>query len=338
MALGRDAPDAKIPKPSDVVGFEFIRVIGKGAWGHVCLAKFKTFNVKCEQKPYALCAIKIVEKCINPKQKKSPATFELERKILEQVSHPFLVKLHFSLESQLKTYLVLEYCSGGDLFFHLCQRRCFSEDVARFYVAEVILALEFLHSHNILFRDLKPENILLDEQGHVKLADFGLSKTGVNTFLGAKTFCGTANYISPEMALGKEYGLCIDWWAVGILFYELLTGNAPWKTKNFIQEIVECTVDFSVAKVSPYLEEMLSGLLEKNPENRLGSTGAKQVKEQRFFNSIVWNAVLTKKIKPPIFPSSDNYGLLNFEKEFTSIKMPSQANPVSKLLLNGEKK
>jgi len=233
--------------------------------------------------------------------------------------------------------LVVEYCSGGDLFFHLSQRARFSEDVAGYYVAEVILALEFLHDHNILFRDLKPENILLDSQGHAKLADFGLAKTGVNPFSGAKTICGTAYYISPEMALGKEYGLCVDWWTVGVLFYELLTGHAPWKTNNFIQEIIECTVDLSVAKVSPCLEEMLSVFLEKNPENRLGSTGAKQVKAQRFFEKIDWNALMSKKINPPILPSSDNYGALNFQKAFTSMLIPSHAHEISKFSLYGNK-
>jgi len=329
--------NGQLSKPIDVVGFEFIRVLGKGAWGHVFLAKAKSsIEHTGEQKTGAACAIKMVRKCFDPKQRKAPA-IELERKILEQVSHPFLIKLHFSLESRFKAYYVLEYCSGGDLFFHLCQRRGFSEDVAGFYVAEVILALEFLHNHNILYRDLKPENILLDAEGHIKLADFGLSKIGVNTFRGANTICGTANYLSPEMALGNEYGLCIDWWAVGILFYELLTGHAPWKTKNFIQEIIQSAVDFSVAKVSPCLVEVLSGFLEKNPKNRLGCTGTKQIKKQRFFESIDWDALLSKKVNPPILPSSDNCGFLNFESEFTSMVMPSHADEISNFSLYGNK-
>ena len=155
-----------------------------------------------------------------------------ERNVLIRASSPFLVGLKFSFQTPEKLYLVLDYMNGGELFYHLQKETIFSEDRARFYVCELILALEHLHKYDIVYRDLKPENILLDSSGHISLTDFGLCKEHVSFNDTTNTFCGTAEYLAPEVLTGQGYGKAVDWWSLGILFYEMTTGLPPFYSEN----------------------------------------------------------------------------------------------------------
>lgn len=152
-----------------------------------------------------------------------------ERNVLSYIRHPFIVELYYAFQTSNKLGLILEYCPGGDLGTNLEQDKRFSEDRARDYLCEVIIALEELHSRDIIFRDLKPDNVVLDEEGHLKLTDFGLSKEGVNDHTtGAKSFCGTVAYLAPEMLKKSGHGKAVDWYLLGVLFYEMIIGIPPY--------------------------------------------------------------------------------------------------------------
>ncbi|KAJ0395319.1 hypothetical protein P43SY_002054 [Pythium insidiosum] len=230
-----------------------------------------------------------------------------ERKILTEIRHPFVVRLHYAFQDASKLYLVMDYLSGGALAAHLRRRRKFPEDWARFYAAEVAAAMAHLHSLNIIYRDAKLENVLLDHEGHVRITDFGLSKVGVSDLKGAKTFCGTAAYIAPELLKGHSYGKAADWWSFGILLYEMIGGKPPYYHRNrdimfqtiLKQEWVRFPPEFSDSAIS-----LIRGLLTRDPTQRLGSgpRGADEVLTHPFFDSISWPDLLEKRIQPPFNP------------------------------------
>ncbi|GAB9473062.1 Agc protein kinase, partial [Globisporangium polare] len=204
--------------------FTLIRVIGKGSFGKVTLVRKKT-NSK-------IFAMKILSKAHLLKRKQVEHT-KTERRVLSVASHPFIVGLHYAFQTQAKLYFVLDYCPGGELFFHLSRMGKFDETMSRFYAAELVVALEHLHSLGVVYRDLKPENILLDEMGHIKLADFGLAKDEVTEIdSGATSLCGTPEYLAPEVLARKGHGTAVDWWGLGMVLYEMLTGLPPWYTRN----------------------------------------------------------------------------------------------------------
>jgi ribosomal protein S27AE len=232
--------------------FDLLKVVGQGGFGKVFLCRKLTHPNKGEA-----FAMKVLKKqhvlssgLVN--------TTMAERRILTEISHPFVVKLHYAFQSETKLYLVMDYLSGGSLAFHLRRRRKFHEDWARFYAAEVAAAIAHLHSVNIIYRDAKLENVLMDHEGHVRITDFGLSKVGVSGLKGATTFCGTAAYIAPELLKGNTYGKAADWWSFGILLYEMIGGKPPYYHRNrdimfqtiLKQEWVTFTPDFSDAAVS----------------------------------------------------------------------------------------
>ena len=155
-----------------------------------------------------------------------------EREVLANLGCPFIVALRYSFQSPEKLYFIFDYFSGGELFYHMQRERIFSEDRVRFYSIQLTLALEYLHAQNIVFRDLKPENILIDGEGHLAITDLGLCKIHVNNDEGARTFCGTAEYLAPEIIAGKKYGKAVDWWSLGTLVYEMLTGLPPFYSEN----------------------------------------------------------------------------------------------------------
>jgi len=215
--------------------------------------------------------------------------------------------MHAAFQSEDSLFLVLEYCAGGDLFSHLASCQCFNEQIARFYVAEIILALEYLHGQGILYRDVKPENILLDACGHIKLSDFGLAKIGVfDSNKGASTICGTPNYMSPEVIRGQQYGLSVDWWSLGIAMYDMLVGYPPWFYPNEEIEVTFRGIKFEPLRFSARLnlsrkvKNLMLLLLQKKSHNRLGNDGAEEVKAHPFFQKIDWQDLEAKKITPPI--------------------------------------
>ena len=204
--------------------FELVRVIGKGSFGKVTLVRKKSDS--------RLYAMKVLAKQNIIKRKQVEHT-RTERNVLGKLNHPFIVKLHYAFQTEAKLYFVLDYCAGGELFFHLSRMKKFPEHMARFYSAEITLALDTMHEHGVVYRDLKPENILLDGEGHIKLADFGLAKEGVHEAAeGAHSLCGTPEYLSPEVLDRQGHGTAVDWWNLGMVLYEMLTGLPPWYTTD----------------------------------------------------------------------------------------------------------
>jgi len=257
------------------------------------------------------------------KQRRQVEHTRTERRVMGQVRHPFVVALHFAFQTKDKLYFVLDYCPGGELFFHLTRMKRLPEHMARFYCAEMTLALEHLHAHSVIYRDLKPENILLDELGHVKLADFGLAKENVAAQeSGASSLCGTPEYLSPEILERKGHGSAVDWWALGMVTYEMLTGLPPWYTtdrKELFQRLrgAPLTFPFYVSRQTAHL---ITGMLARNPVERYA---AAEIKAHPFFAGLDWDALYRREITPPFNPCRDSGALetKNFEKQFTQMPL-----------------
>ncbi|CAK4928987.1 unnamed protein product [Aphanomyces euteiches] len=281
--------------------FDLLKVVGQGGFGKVFMGKKITGRDAGE-----VFAIKVLQKDQVVSNGLVHTTMA-ERHILIEVAHPFVVKLHYAFQSDTKLYLVMDYLSAGSLAVHLRKWRKFPETFARFYAAEVALAIAHLHQVNIIYRDVKLENVLMDSDGHVSIADFGLSKQGVSGLKGAKTFCGTAAYIAPELLKGQNYGKAADWWSFGILLYEMIAGKPPYYHRNrdimfqtiLTQQWVTFTPGFSDAAVN-----LIRGILNRDPMQRLGSgpTGADEILLHPFFQEFDYTLMLKRQVKPPYDP------------------------------------
>lgn len=300
--------------------FEPLRCLGKGAFGTVLLVRQVSTGRLFAQKQFKKASL-IVHKT-HVEQTKT------ERAILESVNrHPFVVKLYFAFQDQAKLYLILEYAQGGELFYHMKIERFFQQDQAAFYMAELVLALEHLHTNlGVVYRDLKPENCLLDADGHLLLTDFGLSKVAVEGESCA-TFLGTVEYMAPEVVQGKPYGFAVDWWSLGALGYDLMTGSPPFRggNKNLImQNIVHGKLKMPY-HFSAEAKDLLTRLLRKEPKKRLGAAGARDlatIKAHRFFRNIDWKALAKRRVDPPIVPFINDPELAeNFAQEFTELPL-----------------
>ena len=272
-------------------------------------------------KYYAIKEIKKNKIC----NERDKANTIFERVILQNVKSPFIVKLHFAFQTPDKLYYVLDFCSGGELFFHLKKKRTFSEKKARFYAAECVLALEELHKNKIVYRDLKPENILLDAEGHVMLTDFGLSTIICKKQSKCYTFAGTPEYLAPEIIKEKGYTEEVDWWSLGAILYEMLAGVQPFHHSNqqrLLDNILFKDLRFPDG-MSKHAKDLLTKLLDRNPTRRLGSgeNGVQNIKNHKFFNWIDWEKLANRDIKPPFIPKI-NYesDSSNFDKQFTSMR------------------
>ncbi|CAO3613372.1 unnamed protein product [Cunninghamella echinulata] len=293
--------------------FDTLCVLGRGAFGKVYLVK--------HQQHQQLFAMKVLKKASLVVHGKRSNQIKTERQILEEVRHPFIVKLYYAFQTNDELHMLLTYCVGGELFRHLNHEGMFSESMARFYAAELILALDHLHSLGIIYRDLKPENCLLDDQGHVVLTDFGLSKVSMEGK--TNTICGTIEYMAPEILMGLEYDYVVDWWSLGILIYDMLTGSPPFagKQRNKTMESI-----LSKKVTMPYYftsdaRDLLSKLLRKNPNARLGAKPKKTdaLRKHPFFSKINWKDLENRKVTPPICPVVTNPELAeNFDTEFTN--------------------
>mmetsp|Transcript_69078 Transcript_69078/g.102640 ORF Transcript_69078/g.102640 Transcript_69078/m.102640 type:complete len:858 (-) Transcript_69078:627-3200(-) len=286
-------------KPSVKMFFPLLRVLGKGSFGKVVLVQKRTGRDKG-----GLFAMKILRKAHLLKRRQIDRT-KTERKVLSIVDHPFIMKLHFAFQTEDKLYLVLDYCPGGELFFHLSRYRKFPERVARFYAAELLLAMGHLHKKGIIYRDLKPENVLLDAEGHVKLGDFGLAKDRIkHPCQGATSMCGTPEYMAPEVLQQMGHGFCVDYWGLGMLVYEMMTGLPPWYTTDrtkLFKRLKGAPLEFP-QYFSPHARSFVSDLLERNPRRRLGVLGARSVMEHDFFRSMDFRALIERRIDPVIRP------------------------------------
>ncbi|KAJ8387651.1 hypothetical protein AAFF_G00152010 [Aldrovandia affinis] len=303
-------------KPTD---FDFLKVIGKGSFGKVLLVK-----CKLDRKYYA---IKVLQKKVILNRREQKHIMAERNVLLKNVQHPFLVGLHYSFQTADKLYFVLDFINGGELFFHLQRERTFPEARAKFYIAEMASALGYLHALNIVYRDLKPENILLDFQGHIVLTDFGLCKEGISHDETTTTFCGTPEYLAPEVLRKQPYDSTVDWWCLGSVLYEMLYGLPPFYSRD-TQEMYDNILHKALTMrpgASGAAWALLQGLLVKDRSERLGAIeDFNEIKRHSFFSSINWNDLEQKKIPPPFNPKvSSPYDITNFDPEFTDETVPN---------------
>jgi protein-serine/threonine kinase len=310
--------------------FEVLRLLGKGTFGQV----FQVRKLDTDR----IYAMKVLSKKVIVKKKEIAHTIG-ERNILVRTAtaaSPFIVGLKFSFQTPTDLYLVTDYMSGGELFWHLQREGRFSEERAKFYIAELILCLEHLHDNGIVYRDLKPENILLDANGHIALCDFGLSKADLSTDDTTNTFCGTTEYLAPEVLLDESgYTKMVDFWSLGVLIFEMCCGWSPFyaeNTQQMYKNIAFGKVRFPKEVLSAEGRSFVKGLLNRNPRHRLGSQGdARQLKEHPFFQDVDWELLRQKKIPPPFKPHlSSETDTSNFDPEFTN----TSASMINKQLHN----
>ncbi|KAJ9223175.1 hypothetical protein DTO280E4_6883 [Paecilomyces variotii] len=301
--------------------FEPLMCLGKGSFGTVLLVRHNITGKLYAQKQFRKASITVHRKLVE--QTKT------ERMILESVNrHPFVVKLYYAFQDHEKLYLILEYAQGGELFTHLAMERMFSEDAAAFYMAEMVLALEHLHQNvGVVYRDLKPENCLLDAEGHLLLTDFGLSKVAVNEDDRCNSSLGTIEYMAPEVIQGKPYGKACDWWSLGALGFDLLTGSPPFKANNnakMQEKIIKQKLVLPYF-LGPDAKDLLTRLLRKEPSKRLGYHMPKDlqtIKKHRFFRKIDWKALERRELEPPIKPVITDPALAeNFSTDFTGLTL-----------------
>ena len=276
--------------------FVCLAQLGKGSFGEVYLVK----KVNSEE-TYAMKVLR-KERIMSQNLLKYAIA---ERNVLSSSNHPFIVKLNYAFQTSTKLFLVIEYCPNGDLSKHLSFEKRFKEPRAKFYICEILLALEDLHKRDIIFRDLKPDNVVLDKDGHCKLTDFGLSKEGVHENFFAQSFCGSIAYLAPEMLKKEGHGKAVDWYLLGVLFYEMLVGITPYFTTR--KEDIFYNIEYGELKIPNFVskeaEELLRRLLERNPNKRLGGMGrdALEIKEHPYFKDVDWKKMYEKKIKAPNF-------------------------------------
>lgn len=296
--------------------FELIRVIGRGSYAKVLMVELK--------KTKRIYAMKVIKKALVTDDEDIDWV-QTEKHVFETASnHPFLVGLHSCFQTPSRLFFVIEFVRGGDLMFHMQRQRRLPEEHARygtvrerirceiqyrilfrFYAAEISLALNFLHDKGIIYRDLKLDNVLLDHEGHIKLTDYGMCKEGIRPGDTTSTFCGTPNYIAPEILRGEDYGFSVDWWALGVLLYEMLAGRSPFdiagasenpdqNTEDYLfQVILEKTIRIP-RSLSVKAASVLKGFLNKNPVERLGchrESGFLDIVNHLFFKSIEWELV-----------------------------------------------
>ncbi|XP_035190062.1 protein kinase C iota type isoform X1 [Oxyura jamaicensis] len=312
--------------------FDLLRVIGRGSYAKVLLVRLK--------KTERIYAMKVVKKeLVNDDE--DIDWVQTEKHVFEQASnHPFLVGLHSCFQTESRLFFVIEYVNGGDLMFHMQRQRKLPEEHARFYSAEISLALNYLHERGIIYRDLKLDNVLLDSEGHIKLTDYGMCKEGLRPGDTTSTFCGTPNYIAPEILRGEDYGFSVDWWALGVLMFEMMAGRSPFdivgssdnpdqNTEDYLfQVILEKQIRIP-RSLSVKAAGVLKSFLNKDPKERLGchpQTGFADIQGHPFFRNVDWDLMEQKQVVPPFKPNiSGEFGLDNFDSQFTN--EPVQLTP-----------
>ncbi|KAJ5171368.1 uncharacterized protein N7500_004151 [Penicillium coprophilum] len=293
--------------------FDLLKVVGKGSFGKVMQVMKKDTG--------RIYALKTIRKAHIISRSEVTHTLA-ERSVLAQINNPFIVPLKFSFQSPEKLYFVLAFVNGGELFHHLQREQRFDINRARFYTAELLCALECLHGFKVIYRDLKPENILLDYTGHIALCDFGLCKLDMKDEDRTNTFCGTPEYLAPELLLGNGYTKTVDWWTLGVLLYEMLTGLPPFydeNTNEMYRKILQEPLTFPSSDiVPPAARDLLTRLLDRDPVRRLGANGAAEIKSHHFFANIDWRKLLQRKYEPSFRPNVvDARDTENFDVEFT---------------------
>lgn len=308
LKLQFNATDKKV----GIDDFETLKVLGKGGFGKVMQVAKKDTN--------RIYAMKVIRKEHVVERNEIDHTLA-EKNVLATINHPYIINLKFAFQTEDKLYLVLDFINGGELFYHLQREKRFSEKRAKFYAAEIVLALEYLHELGIIYRDLKPENLLLDGMGHICMTDFGLCKTGLGVGDKTTTFCGSLEYLAPEILSNNTsgYDKAVDWWSLGILLYEMMAGLPPFYSQDqnvMARQILEQKLTFPAEFGDP-VKDLLTKLLQRDPSKRLAN--GKEIKAHAFFADVDWDALSQRKVDTPFKPLvSSPTDTSNFDAEFTS--------------------
>ncbi|XP_052779349.1 protein kinase C delta type-like isoform X2 [Mya arenaria] len=311
----RDRPPPPPPKKKyNPDQFNMLKVLGKGSFGKVLLAELKGTNT--------FYAVKVLKKDVVLEDDDVECTMIEKRVLALGVKHPYLTHLHSTFQTASHMYFVMEYLNGGDLMFHIQLSGKFDMPRAQFYAAEILLGLQFLHSNGIVYRDLKLDNVLLDKEGHIKIADFGMCKEGIYGEQRASTFCGTPDYIAPEILKGQKYTSSVDWWSFGVLLYEMMIGQSPFHGDD------EDDLFHSILNDTPHYPRwlpkeagsILSLLFERNPADRLGMSTcpAGPIRAVPYFRQADWDRLERRQIEPPFKPKvKSDSDISNFDTDFT---------------------
>ena len=293
--------------------FTPLKLLGTGSFGRVLLVRKKN-NDK-------LFAMKILLKSYL-KQKHQEEHTKTERDLMVSIDCPFVMDVKYAFQDEIHLYLVTEFMQGGDMFFHLHDKGLFKKERTKFYIIEIILGIEYLHSKNMIYRDLKPENILMDKEGHIKVTDFGLSKILDDMNDKVFTLCGTPQYIAPEVIQKKGYDKGVDWWSLGCIFYEMLTGYMPFyipRNEKLSPKLFKTPIRYP-KNITEDEMDLIEKLLTLDPKQRIGngSNDAKEIKAHPYFKDIDWDKYYRKEVKPPFIPKLKNdTDLRYFDKAFT---------------------
>jgi len=319
QAVERVEPQAQQPQGRRIglEHFNFLAVLGKGNFGKVMLAE-----TKATKKLYAIKVLK-KEFIIENDEVESTKSEKRVFLIANKERHPFLVNLHACFQTETRVYFVMDYISGGDLMMHI-QRGPFGSKRAQFYAAEVCLALKYFHENGVIYRDLKLDNILLTLDGHIKIADYGLCKEDMWYGSTTSTFCGTPEFMAPEILLDKKYGRAVDWWAFGVLIYQMLLQQSPFRgeDEDEIYDAILSDEPLYPIHMPRDSVSILQKLLTREPELRLGSgpTDAQEIMSHAFFRNINWEDIQDRDVQPPFQPQISNpTDTSNFDREFTSV-------------------
>ncbi|XP_041978060.1 serine/threonine-protein kinase N [Aricia agestis] len=329
--LGKEPDSRRLSGEMSMDSFRLLSVLGRGHFGKVILSQYKPTNeyfaIKALKKG-DIIARDEVDSLLSEKR-----IFE----VANAIRHPFLVNLFACFQTEQHVCFVMEYAAGGDLMMHI-HADVFTEPRAVFYAACVVLGLQYLHENNIIYRDLKLDNLLLDTEGYVKIADFGLCKEGMGWGDRTGTFCGTPEFLAPEVLTETSYTRAVDWWGLGVLIFEMLVGESPFPGEDE-GEVFDSIVNDEVRYPRTLSLEsiaLMRRLLRKNPERRLGSSerDAEDVKKQAFFRNVEWEQLLLRKVKPPFVPTINNLeDVSNFDSEFTSeaavLTPPKEPRPLT---------
>uniref|UniRef100_A0A7N6F7N8 Protein kinase C n=1 Tax=Anabas testudineus TaxID=64144 RepID=A0A7N6F7N8_ANATE len=317
-ALTNEEPLYAVPKKDHHPKFtidDFIlhKMLGKGSFGKVFLAELK--------KSGQFFAVKALKKDVVLMDDDVECTM-VERRVLSLAwENPFLTHLYCTFQTKENLFFVMEYLNGGDLMFHIQSCHKFDSHRATFYAAEIICGLQFLHSKGIIYRDLKLDNVLLDSEGHIKIADFGMCKENMQDESRTSTFCGTPDYIAPEILLGQKYNSSVDWWSFGVLLYEMLIGQSPFHGRDEEELFQSIRTDNPVYPrwLTKDAKDILVKLFVREPEERLGVKG--NIRQHKFFSNTDWDALEQRQVPAPFKPTiTSPSDCSNFDKEFINEK------------------